>query len=162
MEDQSELEWLEAIVATQDLIHSEVIDVSEYLGKDQKDLRHEKPVTNAEIRRGEKERVPVRTRKNTAWAVRVYQAWSQHRNARIETLDGEYSSDPLSFEMTSVEEVDYWLTRFILETRRANGNPYPVNTLYNISTGLLRHFSWGYKKVWLEHSVKKQSGLFII
>ena len=32
-----------------------------------------------------------------------------------------------------MKEVNYWLTRFILEARRADGNLYPANTLYNIS-----------------------------
>ena len=39
-----------------------------------------------------------------------------------------------------MKEVNHWLTRFILETRKADSKPYPANTLYNISTGLLRHF----------------------
>ena len=39
-----------------------------------------------------------------------------------------------------MEEINYWLTRFILEVMRADGKPYPANSLYSISTGLLRHF----------------------
>ena len=38
------------------------------------------------------------------------------------------------------ESINYWLTRFILEVMRADGKPYPANSLYSISTGLLRHF----------------------
>ena len=32
-----------------------------------------------------------------------------------------------------MKEISYWLTRFILEARRADGNLYPANTLYNVS-----------------------------
>ena len=39
-----------------------------------------------------------------------------------------------------MEEVNYWLTRFVLEAIRGDGKPYPANSLYSISTGLLRHF----------------------
>ena len=39
-----------------------------------------------------------------------------------------------------MEEVNYWLTKFILEVMRAGGKPYPAKLLYIISTGVLRHF----------------------
>ena len=43
--------------------------------------------------------------------------------------------------MNEIEQREnYWLTRFILEVMRADGKPYPANSLYSISTGLLRHF----------------------
>ena len=41
---------------------------------------------------------------------------------------------------TSPEEVNYWLTRFILEVMKEDGTFYPANSLYNMSCGLLRHF----------------------
>ena len=41
---------------------------------------------------------------------------------------------------TKAEEVNYWLTRFILEAMKADGSPYPANSLYLIACGLLRHF----------------------
>ena len=46
----------------------------------------------------------------------------------------------------TVKEVDFWLTRFILEARRADGKPYPANTLYSIATGLMRHFKDNIKR----------------
>ena len=73
-------------------------------------------------------------------SVKVYQARAEHRNSQIETLRDEYTSVPLNFQATTVEEINCWLTRFILEVMRADGKPYPVNLLYSISTGLLRHF----------------------
>ena len=39
-----------------------------------------------------------------------------------------------------MKEINYWLTRFILEVMRADGKPNPANSLYSISTRLLRHF----------------------
>ena len=38
-----------------------------------------------------------------------------------------------------MEEVNYRLTRFILEVMSGDDKPYPANSLYAISTGLLRH-----------------------
>ena len=140
MEGLSQLEKLEVAVATQDLLRSESLDIEKYLSEDKGDSRFEKPTTSEEIWRREKERIPVKTKRNTAWAVNVYRSWAEHRNNQIETLDDEYSSVPVSFDMMTVKEVDFWLTRFILEARRVDGKPYPANTLYSIATGLMRHF----------------------
>ena len=52
----------------------------------------------------------------------------------------EYRSVPADLGTTPVEELNYWLKRFILEVMRGDGKPYPANSLYSISTGLLRHF----------------------
>ena len=37
-----------------------------------------------------------------------------------------------------VGELDYWLSRFILEVRRKDGNCYPSNTLHQLCYGILR------------------------
>ena len=73
------------------------------------------------------------------WSANVYRAWTEYRNTQIETLGDEYRSIPVDLAITPVEEVNYRLTRFILEVIRRDGKPYPANSLYAISTGLLRH-----------------------
>ena len=45
----------------------------------------------------------------------------------------------ISSSYVSDEEMDFWLSRFILEIRRKDGKPYPPNSLYQICCGLLRH-----------------------
>ena len=35
--------------------------------------------------------------------------------------------------------MSYWMTHFILEVRKKNGDPYPPNTLHHIIAGLMRH-----------------------
>ena len=67
----------------------------------------------------------------------MYRAWA---NDQIDTLQDDYPSIPVDFKTSTVEEINYCLTRFILEVMRSDGKPYPANTLYNISAGLLRHF----------------------
>ena len=127
MDGLSELEQLEAINATQNFLLSEPVDISKYLDEDGECSRFEKPTTNEQIQQRERDRIPNKTRQNISWAVNVYRAWSEYRNTKIETAVDEYSSVPLNFETTSVKEVDYWLTRFILEARRGDGKPYPCS-----------------------------------
>ena len=37
--------------------------------------------------------------------------------------------------------LNHWLSKFVLEARKADGEPYPPNTLYQICSGLLRRAS---------------------
>ena len=39
-------------------------------------------------------------------------------------------------------ELSHWLTRFVLEVRKKNGDLYPPNTLHHIVAGLQRHLRW--------------------
>ena len=119
MSQFTKLEELEAFVATQDLLAFESENIrkdfiSEYLGdeSDQR-TRFEKPTTVNEIEQRERERIPLKTRQNASWSVNVYQAWAEHRNSQIETLQDEYTSVPFNFQAVTVEEIHYWLTRFI-------------------------------------------------
>ena len=115
--------------------------MSEYLGdeSDQR-TRFEKPTAMNKIEQRERERIPLKTRQSASLSVNVYQAWADHRNSQIETIQDEYTSVHYNFQATTVEEINYWLTRFTLEGIRSDGKPYPANLLYNISTGLPRHF----------------------
>ena len=61
MEGLSQLEKLEVALATQDLLQSELLDIEKYLSEDKGDGRFEKPTTSEEIRRREKERIPLIT-----------------------------------------------------------------------------------------------------
>ena len=56
-----------------------------------------------------------------------------------------------------MKEVDYWLARFILEARRGDGKPYPANNLYNIATGLLKHFKDDLKRFHLNILAKNDA-----
>ena len=143
MSQYTEIEEQEAVIATQDLIAFEnAANTSEYL-EDEPDDKHsqfKKPVTTNDIEQREYDRIPKKTWQSTAWSVNVYCTWARHRNNQIDTLQDDYQSVPVDFQTSTVEEINYWLTRFILEVMRSDGNPYPANTLYNISARLLRHY----------------------
>ena len=102
--------------ATQDLLALESENIrkdlnSEYLG-DESDQRttFENPTTVNEMEQRERERIPLKTRQSTLWSVNVYQAWAEHRNNQIETLQDEYTSVPFNLQAATVKEINYWLT----------------------------------------------------
>ena len=73
------------------------------------------------------------TRKNTKWAVSTFNDW---RSTRIQAT-GDFIPEILDFEITDINK---WLSKFMIETRRQDGNPYPPRTLYMLAVGILRHF----------------------
>ena len=78
--------------------------------------------------------VPKNTQKATDWARRVFDEWRINRNKRS---DEKCPSTLLV--SPDVRALNYWLSRFVLEVRRADGEPYPASSLVNILSGLYRY-----------------------
>jgi len=74
------------------------------------------------------------TKKCTNWAVWVFTAWRQARNV---TQEDRCPTDLL--ENPFAGQLNYWLSRFVVEARRADGERYPSATLYQLLSGLLRY-----------------------
>ena len=85
--------------------------------------------TNSEIEEISKGYVPVNTKRNTSWSMKVFSEW---RSAR----DGDEKCPSDLFENPTT---GYWLPRFINEVRRTDGEPYPPRTINQILAGLQRY-----------------------
>ncbi len=81
--------------------------------------------------------VAPKTKAQTDWTVRVWKDWALSRKQRL--LPDEPDSLAEDFATLTAEQMDFWLSRFVLEARKANGQLYPPNSLYQIVCGLLRH-----------------------
>ena len=63
--------------------------------------------------------------KNTTWAINIWKAWSaQHRQAYA-----SYSDWPVHPIIATPSQLDYWLSKFTVETRKSNGKPSLVPRL---------------------------------
>ena len=71
-----------------------------------------------------------KTEKNTAWAVRVFQEWLKQRN---DTSTDDKKCPYNLLEKPVADKLNYWLSRFVVEARRSDGQCYPATTIY-IST----------------------------
>ena len=66
-----------------------------------------------------------------AWGVRVWTTWVAHRK-------GLNADIPPSLELITNEELNHWLSQFVMEVRNQNGQPYIGATLYGICAALQR------------------------
>ena len=92
------------------------------------------PKSEEEILQMRQNAVPLKTRQDTAYCLRVWDAWAASRNENTELID----KIPPLLRITT-EKLPFWITRFVLETRKKDGTEYPPNSLYHIVTGLMRY-----------------------
>ena len=90
--------------------------------------------TDSDVEEAQKKAVPKNTEKNTTWVVNIWKQWSAHRHQTCTS----YCDWPTHFLIANPTEMNYWLSKFVLEARKANGDHYPPDTLYCICTGLSR------------------------
>lgn len=97
-------------------------------------------VSDIDLEVAKKSAVPYNTNKNTSWAVNIWKQWSANR-LQVCT---SYSDWPTLLLIAQPPELNYWLSKFVLETKKANGEFYPPDTLYIICSGLQRyiHETW--------------------
>ena len=72
------------------------------------------------------------TRKNTNWSIGTFNDWRGHRMIQTGCVIPE-------FVKFTAMDINQWLSKFVIETRRKDGKPYPPRTLYLLCVGLLRH-----------------------
>lgn len=106
-----------------------------------KEERYGAPVSGEDLHKKFVESVPKKTRENNKWAVKLWKDWSMHRNTIPETYSENPSFFPVPVEisMASIENLQFWMPRFINEIRRKDGTDYPPNTLTNIAAGIQRY-----------------------
>ena len=81
MDYKSQYTELEAVLATQELLALESTDISETLRDEFNESAHfQKPTTMNEIEQRERDRIPKKTRRSTAWSVNVYRTLIEYRN----------------------------------------------------------------------------------
>ncbi|XP_066285874.1 transcriptional regulator QRICH1-like [Branchiostoma lanceolatum] len=114
---------------------------------DSSSTRYASPMSTAMIQEKVKGRVPKATQRSTKYGTTVWNDWALNRNQRLSnfnTVLGEVSEPfiivPTELKHASHAEMDFWLTKFIFEIRKIDGEPYPPATLYSLVSGLMRHF----------------------
>ena len=89
--------------------------------------RFPKPCSSSQMKEICQGYVPRNTNKATNWALKVFQLWREQRG---EQQDGVCPVDLL--ESNNVELLNFWLSRFVVEARREDGNSYPPAIIHDL------------------------------
>ena len=73
-----------------------------------------------------------------AWGIRVWSDWATARASTVETAGDAPVSTPLL--QMQVKDLAYWMSKFVLEARKADGSEYPPKTLYALVCCFKRYY----------------------
>ena len=100
--------------------------------------------TNEEIAKASKGFVPPNTAASTRWAIGNFNAWREWRNE----MNPDNCVPENLFESGNSDELNKWLSLYIRETRRKDGEPFPTCTMnqllsdVRVACMLCDYFSW--------------------
>ena len=106
-----------------------------------------KALSKEEEKNALQESIPKSTRYATKWAVKIFGEWQSGRDNK----DPGKEQCSFKFDLGNVEALDtnicnmnaeslnLWLTKFVQEVCKSNGDRYPARSLYQIVTGLQRY-----------------------
>ena len=77
--------------------------------------------------------VPMNTQRNNTWALKLFQEWRADRNKRSEKQCPEDLLDN-----PDPKKLNHWLSRFVTEVRKQDGQPYLPKTIHHILAALQR------------------------
>ena len=120
-----------------------------WICKMQPSKRAFRPTKNADVeKRLLEDSIPKSTRESTKWVDQIFNEWKMGKANKDPSLE----SDSFSFDMSkirvdtnivniSAESQNSWLTKFIQEVCKENGQGYPGRTLYIMVCGIQRYLN---------------------
>ena len=96
------------------------------------------------------EATPKATQCNTKWGRIVFEEWQQRRQNTCAMLEVVGVADlkcedvqdlTVPLEHMSPNRLNFWLSKFVCEVAKQNGERYPPNSLYLLVCAINRHLS---------------------
>ena len=101
--------------------------------------RFSEPTSPSKMKEICKGYVPENTKKANNWSRRVFDQWREQRNSGSSSSTEDEQCPVDLLEKPNAVLLNYWLSRFVVEARREDGNPYPASTIVNLLAGLYRY-----------------------
>ena len=100
------------------------------------DSRFAKPLTDDESTSLKSVSIPKSTKRRNTWALNVFEEWCQYRHSKTDESNKmrEILRKPIT--CFSIEELNYWLSKFVHEVRKKDSTMYPQNSLVSIIAGI--------------------------
>lgn len=89
--------------------------------------------------------IPKNTRRRNSWALRTWNKWCTTKNsASLHDAANSSAEDKYKTITVPIEEMDndmmiYWLSKFICEVRKSDGEEYPPQSVLSLLMGLQGH-----------------------
>ena len=87
------------------------------------------PKTSEDIKSIRRAGIPAKTLQQTTWALSVWKEWATYRREVTKEADEILHELKDDFTTMDVDNMNYWLCRFVVEARKKNGAFYPPNTV---------------------------------
>ena len=97
--------------------------------------RYALPKTDEEVNESRISSIPKKTLDDTKYCFKLFEDWRKQRQEATGGVIGNLCTLPDS-------QIQHWMSRFILEVRKRDGNVYTPNTLHHITAGVMRHLRW--------------------
>ena len=93
--------------------------------------------------------IPTSTKHKNKWAVTIFNEWQTAQKVQVPVLDcggmfKDYDLHNVGVLSTRIKEMDalnvnYFLSKFVMEVARKGGERYPPKTVYGIVCGIRRY-----------------------
>ena len=83
--------------------------------------------------------VSKNTAVSTKWAVSNFESWRESRNSRAGDVPDSELVPANCLQSSDSNLLNKWLSVFVVETRKQDGEPYSPKSLYLLLSGILRH-----------------------
>ena len=94
--------------------------------------RFDKPVTADELQQEIRSAIPSNTLKRNKWVTNLFKKWIQQRECVEQNDHANIPSQNAKFEDLTLEQLRYWLPKFIYEVRKSDGSLYPQGSLVTL------------------------------
>lgn len=84
-----------------------------------------------------KEVTPQNTSRSTKWALKTFESWCDAHNVDR----GVESVPPNLLTVPDIDQLNKFLSHFVVEARKANGEKYPPATLHQILCNIMREIT---------------------
>ena len=107
--------------------------------------RFAEPVADGVVVDRSRAGVPKNTQHHNKWAVNTWTKWSIARSNRrvVDTEENvvcdKFTKMLISLDHMPDDQLNYWIGKFILETRKADGSQYPPKTVFALVMGIQSH-----------------------
>ena len=110
--------------------------------------RFAEPISDADLHRKKINAIPAGTKNRNNWSTNMFNRWAAERKAtELDDLTLNLPKNSAELLTANEKSIDYWLSKFIYETRKTDGNRFPGTSLGQITAGINSYLKENGRKI---------------